>query len=142
MWYNKEVAIKTREGDRMVSIVEAQALVQVERDLPIMLEDIERLEKEIEPIKKEIASKKAQVKSFMRDTGETEFEVVDGMSLWRILLVNKVRKTLNVELVQKAVSKTMWERITKYEDPNGGKKVKKAYVETSSDTLLINREVN
>lgn len=118
----------------MVSIVEAQALVQVERDLPVMLEDIERLEKEIEPIKKEIASKKAQVKAFMRDTGETEFEVAE----WRILLVNKVRKTLNVELVQKAVSKTMWERITKYVDPNGGKKVKKAYVETSSDTLLIN----
>ena len=118
----------------MVSIVEAQALVQVERDLPVVLEDIERLEKEIEPIKKEIASKKAQIKSFMRDTGETEFEVAE----WRILLVNKVRKTLNVELVQKAVSKTMWERITKYVDPNGGKKVKKAYVETSSDTLLIN----
>ena len=68
----------------MVSIVEAQALVQVERDLPVMLEDIERLEKEIEPIKKEIASKKAQVKAFMRDTGETEFEVAE----WRILLVN------------------------------------------------------
>ena len=118
----------------MVSIVEAQALVQVERDLPVMLEDIERLEKEIEPIKKEIASKKAQVKAFMRATGETEFEVAE----WRILLDNKVRKTLNVELVQKAVSKTMWERITKYVDPNGGKKVKKAYVETSSDTLLIN----
>ena len=121
----------------MVSIVEAQALVQVERDLPVMLEDIERLEKEIEPIKKEIASKKAQVKAFMRDTGETEFEVAE----WRILLVNKVRKTLNVELVQKAVSKTMWERITKYVDPNGGKKAKNAYTETSSNTLVIEREV-
>ena len=126
----------------MVSIVEAQALVQIERDLPVMLEDIERLEKEIEPIKKEIASKKAQVRAFMQDSGETEYEVEDGMSRWRILLVNKVRKTLNVELVQKAVSKTMWERITKYEDPNGGKKVKKAYTETSSNTLLINREVD
>tara|TARA_Y100000310_G_scaffold35164_1_gene33258 strand:- start:3680 stop:4060 length:381 start_codon:yes stop_codon:yes gene_type:complete len=126
----------------MVSIVEAQALVQVERDLPVVLEDIERLEKEIEPIKKEIASKKAQIRAFMQNTGSTEYEVEDGLSRWRILLVNKVRKTLNVELVQKAVSKTMWERITKYEDPNGGKKVKKAYVETSSNTLLINREVD
>ena len=124
----------------MVNIAEAQALVQVERDLPVVLEDIERLEKEIEPIKKDIASKKAQIRAFMQDTGSTEYEVEDGLSRWRINLIEKVRKTLNVGLVQQAVSKTMWARITAYVDPNGGKRPKKAYIETTSDTLTIKRE--
>ena len=121
----------------MINILEAQALVQFERDLPALLDEIALLEAQIEPTKKDIADRKAEVKSFMRASGLSEYESGD----WRIALIAKVRKTRNVELVQKAVSKTMWERITKYVDPNGGKKGKNAYTETTSDTLTIKREV-
>jgi hypothetical protein len=126
------------KGVGMVNIAEAQALVQAEKDLPTMLEDIERMEEEIAPIKKDIASQRAIVKAFMVDAGLSAY---DGYG-WQVRLTSKVRKTLNVGLVQQAVSKTMWERITKYVDPNGGKKVKKAYVETTSNTLTIDREAN
>ena len=122
----------------MVNIAEAQALVQAEKDLPSMLEDIERMEEEIAPIRKNIASQRAIVKAFMIDAGLDSYDAYG----WQVRLIRKVRKTLNVELVQKAVSKTMWDRITRYEDPNGGKKVKRAYVETTSNTLTIDREVD
>ena len=122
----------------MVNIVEAQALVQFERDLPAMLDEIEQMESEIEPTKKAIAGKKAEVKAFMVAGGLREYESGD----WKVALIEKVRKTLNVECVQKAISKTMWERITKYVDPNNGKKPKQAYVETTSDTLTIKREAD
>ena len=122
----------------MVNIIaEAQALVQAEKDLPTLLEDIARMEEEIAPLKKEIASRKATVKTFMVDSGLDRYEA-NG---WNVKLIAKVRKNLNVDLVQKAVSKTMWERITKYVDPNGVKKAKNAYTETSSNTLVIEREV-
>jgi uncharacterized protein (UPF0335 family) len=119
----------------MVNIAEAQALVQTERDLPSMLEDIERMEEEIAPIRKDIASKRAIVKAFMVDADLSSYDAYG----WHVLMIEKVRKTLNVELVQKAVSKTMWERIAKYIDPNGGKKPKGAYTETVSKTLTIER---
>ena len=122
----------------MVTIVEAQAMVQFERDLPAMLDEIEQMEIEIEPTKKAIAGKKAEVKAFMVAGGLREYESGD----WKVALIEKVRKTLNVECVQKAISKTMWERITKYVDPNSGKRPKKAYVETTSDTLTIKREAD
>jgi uncharacterized protein (UPF0335 family) len=126
------------KGVGMVNIAEAQALVQAEKDLPTMLEDIERMEEEIAPIKKDIASQRAIVKAFMVDAGLDSYDAYG----WQVRLIGKVRKTLNVELVQKAISKTMWDRITRYEDPNGGKKVKRAYVETTSNTLTIDREVD
>ena len=121
----------------MVNIAEAQALVQAEKDLPTMLEDIERMEEEIAPIKKDIASQRAIVKAFMVDAGLDSYDAYG----WQVRLTSKVRKTLNEGLVQQAVSKTMWERITKYVDPNSGKRPKRAYVETTSDTLTIKREV-
>ena len=122
----------------MTTMIEAQALVQFERDLPAMLDEIEQMESEIEPTKKAIAGKKAEVKAFMVAGGLREYESGD----WKIALIEKVRKTLNVECVQKAISKTMWERITKYVDPNSGKRPKRAYVETTSDTLTIKREMD
>ena len=122
----------------MTTMIEAQALVQFERDLPAMLDEIEQMESEIEPTKKAIAGKKAEVKAFMVAGGLREYESGD----WKVALIEKVRKTLNVECVQKAISKTMWERITKYVDPNSGKRPKRAYVETTSDTLTINREAD
>ena len=122
----------------MVSIVEAQALVQFERDLPAMLDEIEQMEIEIEPTKKAIAGKKAEVKAFMVAGGLREYESGN----WKVALIEKVRKTLNVECVQKAISKTMWARIVAYADLNGGKRPKKAYVETTSDTLTIKRETD
>ena len=122
----------------MTTMIEAQALVQFERDLPAMLDEIEQMENEIEPTKKTIAGKKAEVKAFMIASGLRDYESGD----WKVALIEKVRKTLNVECVQKAISKTMWERITKYVDPNSGKRPKRAYVETTSDTLTIKREAD
>ena len=122
----------------MTTMIEAQALVQFERDLPAMLDEIEQMEIEIEPTKKAIAGKKAEVKAFMVAGGLREYESGD----WKVALIEKVRKTLNVECVQKAISKTMWARIVAYADPNGGKRPKKAYVETTSDTLTIKREAD
>jgi hypothetical protein len=122
----------------MTTMIEAQALVQFERDLPAMLDEIEQMEIEIEPTRKAIAGKKAEVKAFMVAGSLREYESGD----WKVALIEKVRKTLNVECVQKAISKTMWERITKYVDPNSGKRPKRAYVETTSDTLTIKREMD
>ena len=53
--------------------------------------------------------------------------------------IDKVRKNLNVDLVQKAVSKTMWKRIMDYTDPNGGKKPKQAYTETTFQSFEIKK---
>ena len=125
----------TKLNERMQ---EAYSLVEFEKDLPAMLDEIEQMEIEIEPTKKTIASKKAEVKAFMIASGLRDYEGGD----WKVALIEKVRKTLNVELVQKAISKTMWDRIARYVDPNGGKKPKQAYVETTSDTLTIKREVD
>ena len=125
----------TKLNERMI---EAYSLVEFEKGLPAMLDEIEQMEIEIEPTKKTIASKKAEVKAFMIASGLRDYEGGD----WKVALIEKVRKTLNVDLVQKAISKTMWERITKYVDPNNGKRPKKAYVETTSDTLTIKREAD
>ena len=119
-------------------MIEAQAMVQFERDLPAMLDEIEQMEIEIAPTKKAIASKKAEVKAFMVASGLRDYEGGD----WKVALIEKVRKTLNVECVQKAISKTMWARIVAYTDPNGGKRPKQAYIETTSDTLTIKREAD
>jgi len=125
----------TKLNERMQ---EAYSLVEFEKGLPAMLDEIEQMEIEIEPTKKAIAGKKAEVKAFMVASGLRDYEGGD----WKIALIEKVRKTLNVDLVQKAISKTMWERITKYVDPNNGKKPKQAYIETTSDTLTIKREAD
>ena len=124
----------TKLNERMI---EAYSLVEFEKGLPAMLDEIEQMEIEIEPTKKAIAGKKAEVKAFMVASGLRDYEGGD----WKVSLIEKVRKTLNVGLVQQAVSKTMWARITAYVDPNGGKRPKKAYIETTSDTLTIKREV-
>jgi len=125
----------TKLNERMI---EAYSLVEFEKGLPAMLDEIEQMEIEIEPTKKAITGKKAEVKAFMVASGLRDYEGGD----WKVALIEKVRKTLNVDLVQKAISKTMWERITKYVDPNNGKKPKQAYIETISDTLTIKREAD
>ena len=125
----------TKLNERMI---EAYSLVEFEKGLPAMLDEIEQMEIEIEPTKKAITGKKAEVKAFMVASGLRDYEGGD----WKGALIEKVRKTLNVDLVQKAISKTMWERITKYVDPNNGKKPKQAYIETISDTLTIKREAD
>jgi hypothetical protein len=125
----------TKLNERMQ---EAYSLVEFEKGLPAMLDEIDQMEIEIEPTKKAITSKKTEVKAFMVASGLRDYEDGD----WKVSLIEKVRKTLNVDLVQKAVSKTMWARITAYVDPNNGKRPKRAYVETTSDTLTIKREAD
>ena len=119
-------------------IEEAQALVQFETDLPGILDEIRDLEATIAPIKKEIARYKAEIKAVMVDS-DIRFLEYPG---WRVRLVAKVTRKLNIDCVQKAISKTMWARIVNYTDPNSGKRPKRAYTETPNDTLTIDRVDN
>ena len=118
------------------ALEQARSLAELAQQVPTILDEIAPLEQEIAPTVAELKAKKATLKQFMVDAELERFDTDNGFVL---KLVNKVRKNLNVDLVQKAVSKTMWDRITKYVDPNGGKKPKQAYTESSFPSLTIER---
>ena len=104
--------------------------------MPSILDRIEALEADLKPIQDEIKANKETLKAFLNDAEVSEFTTENGF-LFRF--INKVRKNLNVDLVQKAVSKTMWKRIMDYTDPNSGKKPKQAYTETTFKSFEIKK---
>mgnify|MGYP003321278750 CR=1 FL=1 len=116
------------------ALEQARTLAEMAQQVPVILDEIASLEKSVEPINAELKAKKAILKQFMIDAELDKFETDNGFVL---NLIQKVRRNLNVDLVQKAVSKTQWDRIIKYVDPNGGKRPKKAFTETTSPTLTI-----
>jgi len=113
----------------------ARSLADMAEQVPSMLDDIKSLEEAIAPINAELKAKKATLKQFMVDAELEEF-VTERFVL---ALISKVRRNLNVDLVQKAISKTQWNRILAYVDPNSGKRPKMAYTETTSPTLTIKK---
>ena len=112
----------------------ARNLAELAQQVPSLLDDIASLEKNIAPFNAELKAKKATLKQFMIDAELDEFATDNGFVL---NLIQKVRRNLNVDLVQKAISKTQWNRILMYVDPNGGKRPKLAFTETTSPTLTI-----
>jgi len=112
----------------------ARNLAELAQQVPSILDDIASLEKNIAPFNAELKAKKATLKQFMIDAELDEFATDNGFVL---NLIQKVRRNLNVDLVQKAISKTQWNRILMYVDPNGGKRPKLAFTETTSPTLTI-----
>ena len=112
----------------------ARNLAELAQQVPSILDDIASLEKNIAPFNAELKAKKATLKQFMIDAELDEFATDNGFVL---NLIQKVRRNLNVDLVQKAISKTQWNRILLYVDPNGGKRPKLAFTETVSPTLTI-----
>ena len=118
------------------TFTKATALVERAKELPSILDRIEALEADLKPIQDEIKANKETLKAFLNDAEVSEFTTENGF-LFRF--INKVRKNLNVDLVQKAVSKTMWKRIMDYTDPNSGKKPKQAYTETTFKSFEIKK---
>ena len=118
------------------TFTKATALVERAKELPSILDRIEALETDLKPIQDEIKANKETLKAFLNDAEMSEF-VTDNGFMFRF--INKVRKNLNVDLVQKAVSKTMWKRIMDYTDPNSGKKPKQAYTETTFKSFEIKK---
>lgn len=118
------------------TFTKATALVERAKELPSILDRIEALEADLKPIQDEIKANKETLKAFLNDAEMSEF-VTDNGFMFRF--INKVRKNLNVDLVQKAVSKTMWKRIMDYTDPNSGKKPKQAYTETTFKSFEIKK---
>ena len=114
----------------------ATSLVERAEELPSILDRIEALEADLKPIQDEIKANKETLKAFLKDAEVSEFTTDNG---FMFRFVDKVRKNLNVDLVQKAVSKTMWKRIMDYTDPNGGKKPKQAYTETTFQSFEIKK---
>ena len=112
----------------------ARNLAELAQQVPSILDDIASLEKNIAPFNAELKAKKATLKQFMIDAELDEFATDNGFVL---NLIQKVRRNLNVDLVQKAISKPQWNRILMYVDPNGGKRPKLAFTETTSPTLTI-----
>ena len=112
----------------------ARNLAELAQQVPSILDDIASLEKNIAPFNAELKAKKATLKQFMIDAELDEVATDNGFVL---NLIQKVRRNLNVDLVQKAISKTQWNRILMYVDPNGGKRPKLAFTETTSPTLTI-----
>jgi len=121
--------------DKQNTFTNAVSLVERAKELPSILDRIAELEESLKPIKAEIDSGKSELKAFLKDAELSEFKT----ELFLFRFISKVRKNLNVDLVQKAVSKTMWNRITAYVDPNGGKKPKKAYTETTFNAFEIKK---
>ena len=118
------------------TFTKATALVERAKELPSILDRIEALETDLKPIQDEIKANKETLKAFLNDAEMSEF-VTDNGFMFRF--INKVSKNLNVDLVQKAVSKTMWKRIMDYTDPNSGKKPKQAYTETTFKSFEIKK---
>lgn len=116
------------------ALEQARNLAELAQQVPSILDDIASLEKNIAPFNAELKAKKATLKQFMIDAELDEFATDNGFVL---NLIQKVRRNLNVDLVQKAISKTQWNRILLYVDPNGGKRPKLAFTETVSPTLTI-----
>ena len=114
----------------------ATALVERAEELPSILDRIEALEADLKPIQDDIKANKETLKAFLKDAEVSEFTTDNG---FMFRFIDKVRKNLNVDLVQKAVSKTMWKRIMDYTDPNGGKKPKQAYTETTFQSFEIKK---
>ena len=114
----------------------ATSLVERAEELPSILDRIEALEADLKPIQDEIKANKETLKAFLKDAEVSEFTTANG---FMFRFIDKVRKNLNVDLVQKAVSKTMWKRIMDYTDPNGGKKPKQAYTETTFQSFEIKK---
>ena len=114
----------------------ATSLVERAEELPSILDRIEALEAYLKPIQDEIKANKETLKAFLKDAEVSEFTTDNG---FMFRFIDKVRKNLNVDLVQKAVSKTMWKRIMDYTDPNGGKKPKQAYTETTFQSFEIKK---
>lgn len=114
----------------------ATSLVERAEELPSILDRIEALEADLKPIQDEIKANKETLKAFLKDAEVSEFTTDNG---FMFRFIDKVRKNLNVDLVQKAVSKTMWKRIMDYTDPNGGKKPKQAYTETTFQSFEIKK---
>ena len=118
------------------TFTKATALVERAKESPSILDRIEALEAELKPIQAEIKANKETLKAFLKDAEVDEFTTDNG---FMFRFIDKVRKNLNVDLVQKAVSKTMWKRIMDYTDPNGGKKPKQAYTETTFQSFEIKK---
>jgi hypothetical protein len=118
----------------VTALERARNLAELAKQVPSILDDIASLEKNIAPFNAELKAKKATLKQFMIDAELDEFATDNGFVL---NLIQKVRRNLNVDLVQKAISKTQWNRILLYVDPNGGKRPKMAFTETTSPTLTI-----
>ena len=114
----------------------ASSLVERAKELPSILDRIEALESDLKPIQDEIKANKETLKAFLKDAEVSEFTTDNG---FMFRFIDKVRKNLNVDLVQKAVSKTMWKRIMDYTDPNSGKKPKQAYTETTFQSFEIKK---
>ena len=120
----------------MNAFTRATSLVERAEELPSILNRIEALEADLKPIQDEIKANKETLKAFLKDAEVSEFTTDNG---FMFRFIDKVRKNLNVDLVQKAVSKTMWKRIMDYTDPNGGKKPKQAYTETTFQSFEIKK---
>ena len=118
------------------AFTKATSIVERAKELPSILDRIDALEAELKPIQDEIKANKETLKAFLKDAEVDEFTTDNG---FMFRFIDKVRKNLNVDLVQKAVSKTMWKRIMDYTDPNGGKKPKQAYTETTFQSFEIKK---
>ena len=118
------------------AFTKATSIVERAKELPSILDRIDALEAELKPIQAEIKANKETLKAFLKDAEVAEFTTDNG---FMFRFIDKVRKNLNVDLVQKAVSKTMWKRIMDYTDPNGGKKPKQAYTETTFQSFEIKK---
>ena len=118
------------------AFTKATSIVERAKELPSILDRIDALEAELKPLQAEIKANKETLKAFLKDAEVDEFTTDNG---FMFRFIDKVRKNLNVDLVQKAVSKTMWKRIMDYTDPNGGKKPKQAYTETTFQSFEIKK---
>ena len=123
-------------AEEINAFTKATSIVERAKELPSILDRIDALEAELKPIQAEIKANKETLKAFLKDAEVDEFTTDNG---FMFRFIDKVRKNLNVDLVQKAVSKTMWKRIMDYTDPNGGKKPKQAYTETTFQSFEIKK---
>ena len=123
-------------AEEINAFTKATSIVERAKELPSILDRIDALEAELKPIQAEIKANKETLKAFLKDAEVDEFTTDNG---FMFRFIDKVRKNLNVDLVQKAVSKTMWKRIMDYTAPNGGKKPKQAYTETTFQSFEIKK---
>ena len=123
-------------AEEINAFTKATSIVERAKELPSILDRIDALEAELKPLQDEIKANKETLKAFLKDAEVDEFTTDNG---FMFRFIDKVRKNLNVDLVQKAVSKTMWKRIMDYTDPNGGKKPKQAYTETTFQSFEIKK---
>jgi hypothetical protein len=139
---NNELIQRTQFENQAVIVVGEQALAN-------KVERYQALTAEISERNKEKADLQKELKQFLADIDPTykseqtreSYSTSYRIGNKTIALIGKIRKTLNKDLVQKALTPIQWNKVIAYVEKNGNKgTAKKAYTELLHSEFVVKEE--